>query len=46
MAAVIRLVAERRVVPLIDNVMPISEAADAHRKLEAGLHRGKIVLAL
>jgi len=46
MAAVIRLVAERRVVPLIDSVMPISEAADAHRKLEAGLHRGKIVLAL
>jgi len=46
MAAVIRLVAERRVVPPIDSVMPISEAADAHRKLEAGLHRGKIVLAL
>lgn len=44
MEAVTRLVAERRVLPLIDSVLPLAEAAEAHRKLEAGKHTGKIVL--
>ncbi len=44
MTEITRLVAEKRVVPLVDSVMPLSEAAQAHRKVEAGLHKGKIVL--
>lgn len=34
-----------RVRPVIDRVLPMSDAASAHRVLEASLHVGKIVLA-
>jgi NADPH:quinone reductase-like Zn-dependent oxidoreductase len=33
-------------VPIIHAVFPLSEAADAHRALEAGSHIGKIVLSV
>lgn len=44
MENVIQLLASKRITPLIDSVVPISDAAEAHRKLEAGIHKGKIVL--
>ncbi len=37
-------VAERRIVPLIDAVYPLREAAEAHRRMEASAHFGKLVL--
>ena len=41
----LRTLLERgQLVPLIDCVMPLERAADAHRKLEAGGVKGKIVL--
>ncbi len=30
--------------PVIDSVLPLSRVADAHRKIEGGGMRGKIVL--
>jgi NADPH:quinone reductase len=40
-------VAERRqVVPLVEAVMPLEAAADAHRRLEAGGVKGKLVLKI
>jgi putative PIG3 family NAD(P)H quinone oxidoreductase len=39
------LIAAGRVVPVVDRVLPLSEAAQAHRALEDGTHIGKIVLA-
>jgi NADPH:quinone reductase-like Zn-dependent oxidoreductase len=33
-----------RLTPAIDTVMPLAEAAAAHRRLEAGEQFGKIVL--
>ncbi len=33
-----------QIVPLVDSVMPLEEAAEAHRRLEAGGVRGKIIL--
>jgi NADPH2:quinone reductase len=38
------LVAEGRLRPAIDSVFPLSEAAEAHRRMESGEHIGKIVL--
>ncbi|MBB5709722.1 NAD(P)H-quinone oxidoreductase [Sphingomonas xinjiangensis] len=32
--------------PVIDSVFPLAEAADAHRRMEAGDHVGKIVLTI
>jgi len=43
--AVMPLVAERRVVPPIDRVYPLGQAADAHRRMDRGEHFGKIVLS-
>ena len=34
----------RRLQPVTDTVFPLAEAADAHRRMEAGTHVGKIVL--
>jgi NADPH2:quinone reductase len=38
------LIASGRVRPVIDTVVPLAQAAEAHRRMEAGLHIGKIVL--
>jgi NADPH2:quinone reductase len=39
------LAAEGRLKPVVDTVLPLAEAAEAHRRMEAGEHVGKIVLA-
>ena len=38
------LIESGRVRPVVDRVFPLAEAAEAHRRMEAGLHVGKIVL--
>jgi NADPH2:quinone reductase len=40
------LVERRQVKPLIDSVFPLEKIADAHRKLEAGGIKGKIVIKI
>ncbi|MCU1530365.1 MAG: quinone oxidoreductase [Frondihabitans sp.] len=40
------LLADGRVRPIIDRIYPLDEAADAHRRMEAGDHIGKILLAV
>jgi putative PIG3 family NAD(P)H quinone oxidoreductase len=40
------LIADGRIRPVVDRVLPIAEAAQAHRVIEAGEHFGKIVLAV
>ena len=43
----LRILAERdELEPVIDSVMPLSEVAEAHRRLEDGGVRGKIVLSV
>lgn len=42
---VVPLFANRRIAPLIDTVYPIEQAAEAHRKMEASGHFGKLVLS-
>jgi NADPH2:quinone reductase len=35
-----------RIAPVIDSVLPLARAADAHRRIESSAHIGKIVLAV
>jgi NADPH2:quinone reductase len=44
--AVYDLVTSGRVVPVVDHVFPLAEAAAAHERLEAGEQLGKIVLRI
>ena len=44
--AVYELVRSGRVVPAVDAVFPLAEAAAAHERLEAGEQLGKIVLRI
>ncbi|HWZ17375.1 MAG TPA: zinc-binding dehydrogenase, partial [Ktedonobacteraceae bacterium] len=41
-----RLVSSGALRPIIDQVLPLEEAAQAHRQLESGHGQGKIVLAV
>jgi NADPH:quinone reductase len=41
---VVPLLADRRVTPIVDEVFPLDRAAEAHARMEAGEHIGKIVL--
>ena len=45
-AGVYELVKAGRAKPIVDRVFPLSEAAEAHRRLEDGRQFGKIVLAI
>jgi NADPH:quinone reductase-like Zn-dependent oxidoreductase len=38
------LVSAKKVVPVIDRILPMPSAAEAHRVLEAGLNTGKVLL--
>lgn len=40
------LIASGKVRPVVDRVFPLAEAAEAHRRLEAGEQLGKIVLSI
>jgi NADPH:quinone reductase-like Zn-dependent oxidoreductase len=40
------LLASGRIKPVIDSTFDLTQAADAHRRLEAGQHIGKIVLTI
>jgi putative PIG3 family NAD(P)H quinone oxidoreductase len=45
-ARVLPLLAARRVVPVIDSTFPLARACDAHAKMEADTHIGKIMLTV
>jgi NADPH:quinone reductase len=40
------LVAEGKLKPVLDRSFPLAEASEAHRRMEAGDHVGKIVLTM
>ena len=46
LAAAVGELAARRVRPVVDSVLPLADAADAHRRLESRQHFGKVVLQL
>jgi len=45
-AAVMPLLREDRIKPLMDSTFPLERAADAHRRMETSAHIGKIVLSV
>lgn len=40
----IRFVIQKKIRPVIDSVLPLQDAKEAHKKMEADLHMGKILL--
>lgn len=44
LAAAVGELAGRRLRPVVDSVVPLADAADAHRRLESRQHFGKVVL--
>jgi NADPH:quinone reductase-like Zn-dependent oxidoreductase len=44
-AAMLQFVAARKIMPVVDEVLPLAEADAALRRMEAGMQFGKIVLA-
>ena len=40
------LVADGRIAPVVDRVVPMADAAEAHRAIESGEHVGKVLLAV
>lgn len=44
LAQLVKFVVAKRIEPVIDSVMPLSEAAAAHERMERGLHAGKMLL--
>jgi NADPH:quinone reductase-like Zn-dependent oxidoreductase len=44
MIEVLRFVRDGRLKPVLDSVMPLAKAADAHRRIESREHFGKVVL--
>ena len=40
------LIADGRVRPVIDSILPLADASEAHSRLESSAHTGKIVLAV
>jgi NADPH:quinone reductase-like Zn-dependent oxidoreductase len=44
MHEVLRFVRDGRLKPVLDSAMPLAKAADAHRRIEAREHFGKVVL--
>jgi NADPH:quinone reductase-like Zn-dependent oxidoreductase len=46
LAALVELLAEGRVKPVIQQTLPLSEAAEGHRRLEAGAVVGKLVFEI
>lgn len=44
LARLVKFVVTKGIEPVIDSVMPLSEAAAAHERMERGLHAGKMLL--
>ena len=40
----IKFLVRKKIRPVIDSVFELKDAREAHRKMEAGLHEGKILL--
>ncbi|HKX82213.1 MAG TPA: zinc-binding dehydrogenase, partial [Nitrososphaera sp.] len=38
-------VARKKIRPVIDSILPLEQAREAHTRMERGLHMGKIVLS-
>ncbi len=41
----IRFVVRKKIRPVIDSIFPLKDAKEAHKKMEANLHKGKILLS-
>jgi NADPH:quinone reductase-like Zn-dependent oxidoreductase len=44
LAELLKFVVRKKIRPVVDSVMPLRQAAEAHKKMEAGVHMGKILL--
>jgi D-arabinose 1-dehydrogenase-like Zn-dependent alcohol dehydrogenase len=40
----VRFVVRKKIRPVVDPLVPLERAREAHRKMEAGEHQGKILL--